>query len=348
MKKLFIPIILYVIIIGAILIKTNQIKIEVVNGPTNQEETKIDEYINNGLQLSDQNLSNANGIEKEFYYRQLNDTARIIYNELISEKEKLKTGTATINFAENTFEDILSNENGIEELSEEYQNAVDALRYDHMDLFYIDFTKTALKTTTYTQGEEKRYEVNFGPIDGQTNYFQEGITSKEDIDIKLKQINDETFEILKNATGSNYQKIYYIHNWIIDNTEYDRTYEENNIRDIYGTLINKKVVCEGYAKTFKYLLDELNIPCIIVSGEAQNSDGVRERHMWNYVQINEKWYAVDVTWDDPILLNSTVLSDELRYKYFCQGTNINTNHFINEQITEGCQKWKYPQLYYKE
>ena len=345
MKKLLIPIILYVLIVVAILVKANIIKIE-IRKP--DESIDINNYINNGLQLEDENLSKSNGKEAEFYYQQLNEIARIIYNELISEKEKLKTGVAQINFAENTFEDILDKETGMEELSTEYQNAVDALRYDHMDLFYIDFTKTALKTTTYTRGNEKRYEVVFSVMDGEENYFQDGITSKEDVEEKLNEIEKQTEEILKNATGSNYQKIHYIHNWIIDNVEYDRTYEGSNIRDIYGTFIYKKVVCEGYAKAFKYLLDELNIPCIIISGEAQNTQGVRERHMWNYVQINDTWYAVDVTWDDPILINSDTLSNELRYKYFCQGTNINTDHFINEVITEGCQKWEYPELYYKE
>lgn len=70
--------------------------------------------------------------------------------------------------------------------------------------------------------------------------------------------------------------------------------------------------------------------------------------MWNYVQINEIWYSVDVTWDDPILINSSILPESSRYKYFCQGDNINTNHFVANVITQGFQSFEYPKLYHKE
>ena len=73
--------------------------------------------------------------------------------------------------------------------------------------------------------------------------------------------------------------------------------------------------------------------------------------MWNYVQINEKWYAVDVTWDDPIIINekgqNTSLPDDVRYKYFCQGIKFTENHFADKILTKGCQEWKYPDLYNK-
>jgi hypothetical protein len=62
-------------------------------------------------------------------------------------------------------------------------------------------------------------------------------------------------------------------------------------------------VCEGYARAFKCLCDKLSIPCILATGNAKNSkSGDGEAHMWNEVQMdNNKWYAVDVTWNDPIM-----------------------------------------------
>lgn len=48
----------------------------------------------------------------------------------------------------------------------------------------------------------------------------------------------------------------------------------------------------------------MNIPCIIVIGKATNTKGQTENHAWNYVQINEKWYAVDCTWDDPVIVGN--------------------------------------------
>ena len=62
-------------------------------------------------------------------------------------------------------------------------------------------------------------------------------------------------------------------------------------------------VCEGYARAFKCLCDKLSIPCILANGNAKSSkSGTGEAHMWNEVQMeNSNWYAVDVTWNDPIM-----------------------------------------------
>lgn len=61
-------------------------------------------------------------------------------------------------------------------------------------------------------------------------------------------------------------------------------------------------VCEGYARAFKVLCDELGIPCVLTSGFARlNRPDTPERHMWNYVELDGQWYAVDVTWNDPVV-----------------------------------------------
>lgn len=64
-------------------------------------------------------------------------------------------------------------------------------------------------------------------------------------------------------------------------------------------------VCEGYARAFQVLCNELNIPCVLVDGEAKShADDQPEDHMWNYVQIDDGWYAVDVTWNDPYVASN--------------------------------------------
>ena len=107
-----------------------------------------------------------------------------------------------------------------------------------------------------------------------------------------------------------------VHDYLIDNAEYDQTLAKPNIRNIYGTLIEKSCVCEGYAEAFKYLLDALDIPCVIVSGTATNSQGETENHAWNYVQLNGIWYAVDCTWDDPIIIGNGKINESIKYQYF--------------------------------
>lgn len=61
-------------------------------------------------------------------------------------------------------------------------------------------------------------------------------------------------------------------------------------------------VCEGYARAFQVLCNQLELPCVLVDGTAISYLGDSpEEHMWNYVQIDGGWYAVDVTWNDPYL-----------------------------------------------
>ena len=57
------------------------------------------------------------------------------------------------------------------------------------------------------------------------------------------------------------------------------------------------VVCEGYAKAFKVLCDQLGVPAVCVSGLSDKSL-TGSGHMWNLAQIGGVWYLVDVTWDD--------------------------------------------------
>ena len=169
-----------------------------------------------------------------------------------------------------------------------------------------------------------------------------------DIDKVLENITEIKDEIVRNAEGSDYQRVKYVHDWLTDNIQYDETYNLSNTRNIYGALIEKKVVCEGYAKTFKLLMDELNIPCILISGTAINSNGEKENHMWNYIELNGVWYSMDITWDDPILLYDGEISKESKYKYFCQGDNINENHFISYSLTDPTKEYEFPSLYHKE
>lgn len=90
----------------------------------------------------------------------------------------------------------------------------------------------------------------------------------------------------------------------------------------YGVLVNGSAVCEGYAKTFQYLMSQLGINCTTIMGK-----GKTELHMWNAVEINGKWYHTDVSWDDG--------ADYSKYDYFNVTTDgIETDHKISKTYTE--------------
>ena len=125
----------------------------------------------------------------------------------------------------------------------------------------------------------------------------------ERIDLFKKQTKDcvDNIQIIKKA-----------YDYIIDNTNYayDSNGQPSNELDahsISGFFKNKNVVCEGYAKTFQILMNALSIDNCYITGKANN-----ESHAWNYVEYNDKWYGMDVTWDDRINYSS----ENLIYKYF--------------------------------
>ena len=110
-------------------------------------------------------------------------------------------------------------------------------------------------------------------------------------------------------------------------------------------MVNGKCVCEGYAKSFKYLLDGLGIDSLFVMGKGNDGNGNSENHAWNYVSLDNRWYAVDVTWDDPIIIGNGTIGKETKYKYFLKGKKtMGKDHFPSGQFTEDGMVFKYPSL----
>ena len=122
-------------------------------------------------------------------------------------------------------------------------------------------------------------------------------------------------------------------------------FESEEPYSIVGALTEGRAVCEGYARSFKYIMDELGIPCVVVSGTGKNSKGETEAHAWNYVQVDDNWYAVDVTWDDPIIIGNGTVGSDIRYKHFLKGSNtFFSTHTEDGYITDNSIKFEFPQI----
>lgn len=121
-------------------------------------------------------------------------------------------------------------------------------------------------------------------------------------------------KLRKELCGTDYAKLRIVHDYLIDNMYYSS--DSSQKASVYGAFLEKKGVCEAYSRAYKYILDDIGIENILVTGTAANSNGASEEHMWNYVKVNGNWYAVDVTWDDPIIIGGGTLSDESKHKYF--------------------------------
>ena len=279
----------------------------------------------------------------DYFYEQLEEPSKIFYRALESNKENLKTGTYKIEFGD-AFSNVLNASGGEKLLGEYYQSAVETYIYDHPEVFYINVNKMYLNIETTTKGNNVTYNV-FINSGNQANYLEDGYNSKEQIDSALAEIENVKNQILSQKTGDAYQDIKMVHDYLIDSVEYDTTLSNPDIYNIYGALVSKLSVCEGYAKSYKYLMDALGIPCVIVIGTGTNSSGQSENHAWNYVQINNIWYGIDTTWDDPVVIGGGRPTQTARYQYFLRGKEtLEEDHFPNGQFTENGFTYTYPTL----
>lgn len=117
---------------------------------------------------------------------------------------------------------------------------------------------------------------------------------------EIKEINTIVDNVIKdNITNSmpTKEKIKVIHDYIINNTEYDKLkYENKNdttykSNTAYGVLIQGYGTCNGYADAMAIFLNKINV----INYKISNDE-----HIWNLVYLDGKWYHLDLTWDDPI------------------------------------------------
>jgi hypothetical protein len=140
-----------------------------------------------------------------------------------------------------------------------------------------------------------------------------------ELDTKSKQIITQII-----TSGMNdIQKETSIHNYVVENTIYDSgTYDtvlnkgiyildDNN--SAYAALVKGKTMCQGYAEAINKLLTMAGIESIVIVGEAKDSKGIWEGHAWNLVKLDNEYYHLDATWDDPVNINGDQI---LRYSYF--------------------------------
>lgn len=114
---------------------------------------------------------------------------------------------------------------------------------------------------------------------------------------KLNEIADKILEPVKDGM-SDYEKLKIIHDGFINWGDYgDMTgADAGNIR---GALINKKAVCEGFARAGLFLCQRAGLKCIYIEGQLRTSSVNNEwgNHAWNFVEVDGKWYLMDLTTD---------------------------------------------------
>ena len=318
----------------------NTVDTESIKTPQVVENNPLNE-LKNGSNNSNVDYSSVT-VDK-YFYNQLEEPSKTIYKALETNKENMKSGTYRIDLG-NSFTNILNTANGQDELGDYYQSAIEAYTYDNPDVFYLSPNKMYLNIETITSNSGVSYNVyiNNG---NENNYFTDEFLNGAQVENAISQIEDVKNSLISRKTGNIYNDIKMVHDYLVDNIEYDTSISKDNIYDIYGALVNKVAVCEGYARAFKYILDDLGIPCVLAIGTGTNSRGETERHAWNYVEIDGQWYAIDCTWDDPVIVGGGTLTQSLKYKYFLKGADeFFTDHIPSGQFTPGGKEFTYPNL----
>ena len=201
---------------------------------------------------------------QKFYYQQLEEEERLVYREILDgireNGKEIYVHTSDAERANAIFQYILK---------------------DYPDIFWCDGTITA---TSY-EGEEANtvLQPTYSYSEMAKGIMEEEMASA--IEECLVQVPEESSE---------YQKILYVYEYIVNTVDYDMAAPDN--QNIYSVFKHQRSVCAGYSKAAQYLLERLGVFCTYVTGTTSTG----QNHAWNLVKCDGDYYYVDVTWGDPV------------------------------------------------
>ncbi|MBR1691381.1 MAG: hypothetical protein IJ711_01250 [Lachnospiraceae bacterium] len=237
-----------------------------------------------------------------FYYSYLSDSAKVVYDEILSGLQERKE--TTISTLSDTQADM----------------AFQCVLYDHPEIFYVSGYHLTQKTL---DGQVVELSVT-----GQYEYTQ------EEAEERKAKIDAYVSECLAGVpdTDDEYLKVKYVFDYLITHTAYNLNAPDN--QNICSVFIGGESVCQGYAESAQYLLRELGIESAIVTGLV-NGGG---RHAWNLVRVNDRYYYMDVTWGDvDYRATDNEQEDKLvpvNYDYFLvTTTQLEKSHVIETIVT---------------
>ena len=280
-----------------------------------------------------------------FYYK---EDILIYYNKYLSNTKQVPTSLEkneyyrnynfkyvanTDNFSPNTKQDILNIyytiiNSGMENFTFYCPDTYETCLDDVKDIAYNKTVLSNINDFVHPYNSFNQIETSFDSL-GEIN-IKVVHNYTEEMEIIL---NYKIDEIIKNEITDEMDavnKILIIHDYIINNTKYDQNRSDKNIfeyksNNAYGVLIEGYGICSGYTDSMMLFLEKLNIKSHKVSSE---------NHVWNKVFINNNWYNLDLTWDDPVNSDG---SDSLEHTFFLVTDdemlkNDKTEHTYNEDV----------------
>jgi len=224
-----------------------------------------------------------------YQYSSLNSNEKSLYNLILT---AIKSSRNVINFKNQTYSNT------------QITVVLQKVLADHPQFFYIsrkywyvrssNSTKPTALILSYFDGKVS------DEIDDNFNFTQ--TADRTIINEKIDKLKTAIEKILSNIPpeDSDIIKEKKIYDCVLKTIFYDVGAAKNvdnqwvtHSYDLYGAVVNKTAVCEGYAKMFQFLCY-----CVGINATQVIGVGNEEEHMWNAVLIDNEWYQTDLTWSD--------------------------------------------------
>ncbi len=240
------------------------------------------------------------GIE-EYYFNQIPSELNEIYRELY---ERIRDGEDSADLYA-----VVPLEN--------FWTAYYSVLADHPEFFWVG----------------SNIEVQQNAISGNVVSYKITTTVEPDARQSMRSSLEEAADTLisqMDPYASDYEKIKYVYEYLIDTVDYDLQSADN--QNIQSALLQKRSVCAGYARAFQYVLHRMGMFCTYVTGTITTGGD----HAWNIVRIGERYYHVDVTWGDPVFVGEAENTASVRSKNYnylcCTDADISGTHRISSQV----------------
>lgn len=193
----------------------------------------------------------------------------------------------------------------------------------------------ALSLTFYASGT---YKIRFSVLDKGVSPLQHEsldvwITISDPSHPSVESLADGiAADCLKAGAKSDFEKALWLHDWVIDNCEYDNSLTYCGAE---GALARGTGTCESYHRALVMLLERVGIPAGRITGNG---------HVWTAAKLDGKWYQVDATWDDADQFRGY---PDLRHLYFGMDDRITgLVHSDHAQPVEGYESSSLDQNYF--
>lgn len=235
-----------------------------------QAEHEIAQFDSSEKGTEDDSVSHIS--EGKLAHDALNDTQKQIYDEvldaILNQKESVMVSTVD---------------------EKELEVAYDAVNADYGGLFWVSgYIYTQYKISDIRTG------LKFTP------QYTMSLEERENAQAQVDQKAAEMLGGISNA-DSDYAKAKYVYETLARGVEYDSEAENN--QNILSVFLGGRTVCQGYACATQYLLNQLGVSCVVVTG---STDGTP--HAWNMAVLDGEPYYLDTTWGNARYLNG---NDEL-------------------------------------